>query len=176
MFFGTAFRAWALAAQGQPEEGVAKLQVMVEDAMAAGWEESIFWLSTLLAECHRTSGRFQEAIELAGEMLARNQKRGWKDGFNHLQLQQVQGDLMLMDVSTASKAELCFRQVIEVARRQDAKLFELRATNSLARLLSKQGRRDEARAMVADIYNWFTEGFDTVDLKDAKALLDELNR
>ena len=84
--------------------------------------------------------------------------------------------MLMGDVSTAAKAELCFRQVIDVARRQEAKLFELRATNSLARLLSKQGRRDEARAMVADIYNWFTEGFDTVDLKDVKALLDELNR
>jgi class 3 adenylate cyclase/tetratricopeptide (TPR) repeat protein len=177
MFFGTAFRAWALAAQGQPEEGVAKLQVMVKDAMAAGWEESIFWLSHLLAECHRTSGRFQEAIELAGEMLARNQKAGWEDGYMHLQLEQVLGDLMLMgDISTAAAPEIYFRHVIEVARRQDAKLFELRATNSLARLLSKQVRRDEARAMVADIYNWFTEGFDTADLKDAKALLDELNR
>jgi predicted ATPase len=110
-------------------------------------------------------------------MLARNQKRGLKDGFMHLLLQQVQEDLMLMgDISTAAAPEIYFRHVIDVARRQDAKLFELRATTSLARLLVKQGRRDEARAMVADIYNWFTEGFDTVDLKDAKALLDELNR
>jgi tetratricopeptide (TPR) repeat protein len=177
MFFGTAFRAWALAAQGQPEEGVAKLQVMVEDAMAAGWEAAIFWLSHLLAECHRTSGHFQEAIELAGEMLARNQKAGWKDGYMHLQLEQVLGDLMLMgDISTAAAAEIYFRHVIDVAHRQDAKLFELRATNSLARLLAKQGRRDEVRTMLAEIYGWFTEGFDTADLKDAKALLDELNR
>jgi len=137
---------------------------------------AIIFLSTLLAECHRTSGRFQEGIELAGEMLARNQKRGWKDGFIHLLLQQVQGDLMLMgDALTAAKAELCFRHVIDVARRQDAKLFELRATTSLARLLDNQGRRDEAQRMLAEIYGWFTEGFDTADLKDAKALLDELN-
>jgi tetratricopeptide (TPR) repeat protein len=176
MFFGTAHLAWALAAQGQPEEGVAKLQVMVKDAMAAGWEGAIIVLSTLLAECHRTSGRFQEAIELAGEILARNQKRGWEDGFIHLQLQQVQGDLMLMgDVSTAAAPEICFRNVIDVARRQDAKFFELRATNSLARLLAKQDRRNEARMMLAEIYGWFTEGFDTADLKEAKALLDELN-
>ncbi len=94
----------------------------------------------------------------------------------HLLLQQVQGDLMLMgDISTAAKAELCFRQVIDVARRQDAKFFELRATTSLARLLAKQGRRDEARTMLAEIYSWFTEGFDTADLKDAKALLEALS-
>jgi predicted ATPase len=71
-------------------------------------------------------------------------------------------------------AERCFRTGIEVARKQHAKLWELRATTSLARLLRDTGRRDEARAMLADIYDWFTEGFDTADLKDAKALLEEL--
>ena len=74
-----------------------------------------------------------------------------------------------------AKAEQCFRTAIEIARRQSARSEELRATTSLARLLAKQGRRDEARTMLAEIYGWFTEGFDTADLKDAKALLDELN-
>jgi predicted ATPase len=68
-----------------------------------------------------------------------------------------------------------FRTAIEIARRQSARSPELRATTSLARLLAKQGKRDEARAMLADIYGWFTEGFDTVDLREAKALLDELH-
>ncbi len=72
-------------------------------------------------------------------------------------------------------AEDDFRRAMEVARSQDARSLELRATTSLARLLDKQGHRDEARAMLADIYNWFTEGFDTADLKDAKALLEELS-
>jgi predicted ATPase len=71
------------------------------------------------------------------------------------------------------EAQSCFRRAIEIARKQSAESWELRATISLARLLAKQGRRDEARAMLAEIYNWFTEGFDTADLKDAKALLDE---
>ena len=74
------------------------------------------------------------------------------------------------------RADRDFRETIAVARRIGSKAFELRATTSLARLLAKQGQRDEARAMLADIYNWFTEGFDTADLKDAKALLDELGR
>jgi predicted ATPase len=74
----------------------------------------------------------------------------------------------------ATAANNCFRKAIELARVQSTKVWELRATMSLARLLDRQGRRDEARTMLADIYNWFTEGFDTVDLKDAKALLDEL--
>jgi len=73
------------------------------------------------------------------------------------------------------EAESSFRSAIEIARTQSARMWELRATTSLARLLAKQGRRDEARAMLAEIYGWFTEGFDTRDLKDAKALLDELN-
>jgi len=76
--------------------------------------------------------------------------------------------------TNATAAENCFRKAIELARVQSAKAWELRATTSLGRLLNKQGRRDEARSMLAKIYNWFTEGFDTADLKDAKALLDEL--
>jgi tetratricopeptide (TPR) repeat protein len=72
------------------------------------------------------------------------------------------------------EAENSFRTSIEIARRQSAKSLELIATTSLARFLAKQGRRDEARAMLAEVYNWFTEGFDTADLKDAKALLEEL--
>ena len=72
------------------------------------------------------------------------------------------------------QAKACFRQALEVAHRQQARWWELRESTSLARLLAKQGRRDEARAMLTPIYNWFTEGFDTTDLKDAKVLLDEL--
>jgi predicted ATPase len=75
----------------------------------------------------------------------------------------------------ATEAESSFRQAIEVACRQQAKSLELRATISLSRLRQKQGRREEARGMLAEIYGWFTEGFDTGDLKDAKALLDELS-
>ena len=82
--------------------------------------------------------------------------------------------LLRRDQANALEAESCFQRAIEVAHKRSAKSFELRATTSLARLLAKQGRRDEARAMLAEIYNWFTEGFDTADLKDAKALLDEL--
>jgi predicted ATPase len=73
------------------------------------------------------------------------------------------------------QAENSFRTAIEIARRQSAKSLELRTTTSLAQLLAKQDRRDEARAMLSEIYGWFTEGFDTADLKDAKALLEELS-
>ena len=81
----------------------------------------------------------------------------------------------LRDAAPTNDAEACFRAAVEVARAQEAKWWELRATVSLARLLRDTDRRDEARIMLADIYNWFTEGFDTADVKDAKALLDELS-
>ena len=83
--------------------------------------------------------------------------------------------LLAQKPSDGVEAEQRFRSAIEIARRQSARTEELRATTSLARLLTKQGRRDEARAMLAEIYGWFTEGFDTRDFKDAKALLDKLN-
>jgi predicted ATPase len=79
------------------------------------------------------------------------------------------------NISNATAADNCFRTAIKLAGVQSAKVWELRATMSLSRLLAKQDRRDEARTILADIYNWFTEGFDTADLKEAKVLLDELS-
>ena len=95
---------------------------------------------------------------------------------NEPQMYLLKGELLLMQHgSGAAQAESCFQRAIEIARKQSAKFWELRATTSLARLLVRQGRRDQARSMLAEIYNWFTEGFDTADLKDAKALLKELS-
>jgi predicted ATPase len=82
---------------------------------------------------------------------------------------------MVKSKSLEAEAEECFLKALEIARQQQAKSLELRATMSLARLWRMQGKREEARKMLADIYGWFTEGFDTADLKDAKALLDELS-
>ena len=88
---------------------------------------------------------------------------------------RLKGELLLVqDSSNAAQAEESFRAAIEVSRTRHGKSWELRATTSLARLLDKQGKRVEARATLADIYGSFTEGFDTADLKDARALLDEL--
>jgi predicted ATPase len=85
----------------------------------------------------------------------------------------LRGELRL-NQRQEERAESDFREAIMLAQKMSAKAWELRATMSLARLLAKQGRRDDARAMLANIYDWFTEGFDTADLKDAKALLDQL--
>jgi tetratricopeptide (TPR) repeat protein len=91
------------------------------------------------------------------------------------ELYRLKGELLQKrEQADAAEAEACIRQAIEIGRSQQAKMFELRATTSLARLLATQNRREEARTMLAEIYNWFSEGFDTADLKDAKVLLDEL--
>ena len=82
---------------------------------------------------------------------------------------------MLKSPAREEAPEACFRRAIAIARRQSAKSWELRAATSLARLLAEQGKREEARAVLAEIYGWFTEGFDTADLKDAKGLLEELS-
>jgi predicted ATPase len=87
---------------------------------------------------------------------------------------RIRGDLRF-ELGQAELAEADFREAIALAQKMQAKAWELRATMSLSRLLDKQDRRNDARTMLAEIYNWFTEGFDTADLKDAKALLDELN-
>jgi predicted ATPase len=90
---------------------------------------------------------------------------------------RLKGEVLLMHDSTSvAEAEACYRAALDVARAQEAKWWELRASVSLARLLGKNDRREEARALLAEIYNWFTEGFDTEDLKEAKALLDELSK
>ena len=88
----------------------------------------------------------------------------------------MKGELLLARSSQETpEGETCFRRAIEVARGQDAKSYELRATMSLSRLLGQQGKNEEAHAMLSEIYGWFTEGFDTADLRDAKALMDELS-
>jgi predicted ATPase len=98
------------------------------------------------------------------------------DRWYEAELHRLRSELLLIqDTSKVQEAERCLRTAIEIAREQSTKSWELRATTGLARLLVKQGRRDEARAMLAEIYGWFTEGFGTADLKDAKSLLDHLN-
>ena len=111
-----------------------------------------------------------EALDEASSIAESDGNRYWE-----AETHRLRGELAWRESeSTRVEAETCFERATEVARQQSARWWELRATVSLARLLASQGRREEARARLAEIYNWFTEGFDTADLKDAKALLDEL--
>ena len=169
---GNICRGSALAAQGQAEEGIAVLQRARQASAAAPL--ILFTVLARLAEGYLHGQRPEEGLALVAEGLALVRSTG--AGLYGPRLFQTKGELLLLHgAAKAAKAESCFRQAIQIARGQSAKLEELRATISLARLLAKQGHRDEARAMLAEIYGWFTEGFDTADLKDAKALLGELN-
>ena len=110
---------------------------------------------------------------LLNEALEHSERTGGK--VDQAEMLRLKADVLLIrDPAAMAEAEHCFRAALEVAHQQEAKWWEMRATTGLARLLAAQARRDEARTMLAEIYNWFTEGFDTTDLKDAKALLDEL--
>jgi predicted ATPase len=98
-----------------------------------------------------------------------------KETWYEADVHRIAGEIALMSLERdAAKAEACFERALTVARTQHAKPFELRAAMSMARLWRDQGKRDEARELLAPVYGWFTEGFDTLDLKQAKALLDEL--
>ena len=169
----TIWHGAALIAQTRYEEGIAGMRRGISAFRATGGTPYTWYLCLLASGLGRI-GRPKEGLQMVEEGFASTAKTGEQSGSPYLH--HVKGELLLaQSPSDDAKAEQCFRTAIKIARRQSARSEELRATTSLARLLDKQGRRDEARAMLAEIYNWFTEGFDTVDLKDAKALLDELN-
>jgi tetratricopeptide (TPR) repeat protein len=168
----TFFRGWATAAVGRDEEGIAEMLRSVSELMAAGYWPIALMLPALAETCGKHE-HAKEGLDWVATGLATAEQTGVR--MAEAELYRVKGEfLMIKDPGTVAEAERSLRTAIDVARRQDAKLFELRATVSLAQLMANQGRRDEARAMLADIYNWFTEGFDLSDLKEAKALLDEL--
>jgi tetratricopeptide (TPR) repeat protein len=163
---------WLLAMEGQAH-GIA----MMRDAMAKiasnrfGLTRSMF--GSMLAQACASVGQIDEALSAVDEVLPFAQT---EERYYEAELNRMRGEFLLMRGTTEREAaEDCFRTAIDIAKKQEAKSWGLRATTSLARLLRDTNRRDEARAMLSDIYNWFTEGFDTADLKDAKALLAELN-
>jgi class 3 adenylate cyclase/tetratricopeptide (TPR) repeat protein len=167
---GRALRAWAMIELGQTVQGAAELETAVTS------KPRLFQIpkSLILAESYRHLGRAQETVAIIGEELAGIEQSGAH--LEEAELYRLKGEAILMrDSSAADEAESCFRKAIEIAKGQSAKWWELRATSSLGRLLCDTGRPDEARTMLAEIYNWFTEGFDLPDLKEARALLDELS-
>jgi predicted ATPase len=162
----------AQIAQGRYEEGIAGMRRGISAIRSTGVMLLALFLWLLASGLGRI-GRPQEGLEVLEEGFASIAKTGERSASPSLH--RVKGELLLaQNPSDGVEAEQCFRTAIEIARRQSARWPELGASTSLARLLAKHGRRDEARAMLAEIYGWFTEGFDTADLKDAKALLDEL--
>ncbi len=169
---GCECHGWAIAAQGRISEGIAEINSVARSGL--GLEPDTFHCF-VLSDSYLRGELASEALRWAQRGLATADKFGERR--MEAELWRLSGEASLLDnKSNSSETERSFRSAIEAARRQRARLFELRATMSLARLLQKQGRRGEARAMLTEIYGWFTEGFDTADLKDAKALLDELNQ
>ncbi len=164
---------WATAKLREHEAGAAQIREGLAALEATGTDLGRpYWLSHLADICLET-GHLDEGLNVVAEALAVADKN--EDRWPVAEIYRLKGELLLKQHdSNTAEAQSCLERAIEVARKQSAKSWELRATTSLARLLERQGGRDEARAMLADIYNWFTEGFDTADLKEAKALLDEL--
>jgi predicted ATPase len=190
--WGTAFRGWALAEQGQREEGIAQIRQGMAAWRATGAEVGCTHFLALLAEAHGKGGQVKDGITALSEAFALVKETG--ECFYQAELYRLYGELSLRAGETAnertgkksevapspdlpvtlSSPETCFLKAIDIAHRQQAKSWELRASTSLARLWQSQGKRAEAHKLLSDVYNWFTEGFDTKDLQEAKALLEEL--
>jgi class 3 adenylate cyclase/predicted ATPase len=166
----TILRGWALVEQGQGATGIAQI-CQGQDALRATGSRGGAYPSALLAEAYGKVGQREEGLRVIAEALA----QGDSSEGGAVELYRLKGELLLRQrIPDAPEAETCFRQALDIARRQQAKSLELRAAMSLARLWQCHGKRAEARALLAPIYGWFTEGFDTADLQEAKALLEEL--
>jgi predicted ATPase len=188
--YGTALRGCALAEKGKEEEGVA--QVCRGMAVWQDTETEIGWtyFLALLAEAYGKAGQADKGLAALADAPALVDKTG--DRRWEAEVYRLKGQLTLQKWLVLSgqfsgtdpcsllpdpqgEAEACFLKAIEVARRQSAKSLELRATVCLARLWRQQGKTTEAHQLLFEVYHWFTEGFDTKDLQEAKALLDELS-
>jgi len=163
---------WALAELGQLEQGVAEMMDGIAALQGGAWHAQ--HLSALLAQSYARMGRPDKALTILNQALRLTEHTG--ELIAHAEFLRLKGEVAVMQNAAATtEAEHCFRLALDVARAQEAKWWELRTSVSLARLLRDTSRCDEARTMLGEIYDWFTEGFDTADLKDAKALLDELS-
>lgn len=150
----------------QMRQGVATWQ-------SAGAQSGVPHGLSLIAEAFGNANQVEEGLRVITEALEhinRTRERIWE-----AELYRLRGDFLLKPViKNEQEAETCFHQALKIARYQQAKFWELRATTSLARLWQSQGKREEARELLTPVYSWFTEGLDTADLKDAKSLLDAL--
>jgi len=188
---GTITRGWALAMQGQGEEGIAQLRQGLAAWRATGAEGGRPGQLAQLAEAYGKAGQVEEGLTTLAEALALVDRTG--ERYHEAELYRLKGELTLQQFQVSgfkfqveeglessvqrleSEAEEYFLKAIEIARKQQAKSLELRTVMSLSRLWQIQGKKDKARHLLAEVYGWFTEGFDTKDLQEARALLEELN-
>jgi predicted ATPase len=171
---GTIYRGWAKLKNGDVAEGVSLLRSGSEAYCATG---AVIWMphyTALLAAACQIAGQIEQAADLLDDALQTVERTG--ERWLEAELYRHKGQLLLRQGHTVAAAEELYRKGLSIAEEQGAKLWELRAAASLARLRRDQGRPAEARDILAPVYGWFTEGYDTPDLKEAKALLDELSR
>jgi DNA-binding SARP family transcriptional activator/predicted ATPase len=178
----TSLRGWAMVLQGGREEWIAQIRQGLADYLATGGKLARPVLLCHLADAYGRLGQHEAGLAVVDEALAAVNSTG--ERWWEAELYRLKGALLLKwdedssmkdEIGDACLPEACFQTAIEVARRQQSKSWELRATVSLSRLLQRQGRREEARQMLAEIYGFFTEGFDTPDLREAGALLEALS-
>jgi predicted ATPase len=164
---------WALVKAGRAEEGLARLRSGIGSQQAIDANVARLRSLSLLADACLEMGRIEEGLSAVREALAGGEATAVR--YYEAEMYRLKGELLLAAGEPDKEwAEASFRKAIATACTQQSKSFELRAATSLARLLARQGKREEARAHLAPIYAWFTEGFGTQDLKGAKAVLDEL--
>jgi predicted ATPase len=168
---GTIFRGWVKAQTGHVAEGMSLLRSGSRGFRATGTEVFVPHYIALLAGACEIAGQIEEGLSLLDDALQIVERTG--ERWFAAELNRHKGQLLLRQ-GRAEAAEELYRKALSIAEEQEAKLWELRAAASLARLHRDQGRHAEARGVLAPVYGWFTEGFDTPDLKEAKALLDEL--
>jgi predicted ATPase len=171
--WGTSLCGWALTMQGQSGAGLAQVRQGITALQATGAAVFVPFLDTLLADVCDHLGYTEDGLQALAEaqtLVEQHEERWWE-----AEVQRLRGVLLLRQTLTQpEEADACFQQALDVSRRQQAKSLELRAAMSLARLWQQQGKGTEAHELLAPVYGWFTEGFDTADLQDAKALLDAL--
>jgi predicted ATPase len=166
------YRGWALAQSGRVEEGIASMRQGLADFRAEGDQTRVPHFLALLAEGYLAAGRAEEGLAAIAEALEIAERTD--ERYYEAEIHRIHGELLLLCGADPEDVEEAYRRSVAVAQGQEAKSFELRSTMSLAKLLRGQGRAAEAREMLAAIYGWFTEGFDTPDLVEAKGLLEQL--
>jgi predicted ATPase len=166
-------RGWALAMQDQHEESMTQMRRGLVAYQATGAELYLSAFLAIIAEGYLHLGRAEAGLATLEEALVLVDKT--RECFYEAELYRLKGEaVMRMAADGGVQAEGYFHQALDIARRQQTKSWELRAAMSLSRLWQQQGKRTEAYQLLSDIYGWFTEGFDTGDLQEAKALLGEL--
>jgi predicted ATPase len=168
---GTSLHGWALVMQGKGEEGMAQVRQGIAAYRATWAALTAPYFCTVLADVSAHLGHTEDGLQALAEahtLVEQQEERWWE-----AEVYRLRGVLLLRQLGTSqAEAETCFRQALDIARRQEAKSLELRAAMSLARLWQQQGKHAEAHELLAPVYSWFTEGFDTADLQEAKVLLE----